>query len=272
MSNYDLKAEANRLQSQLNDIQRANNQLRSEINAAVQSVNQADRDLQDYNQRIRDVLDSAVGKINNSVNRALDAYELQGQIDRLYVQFKNMELANKTYPAMWLRREPGGGVEMYGGGYRRQFPKHVEEDTGFKEVVWGMLDAFQPGCLDFLVDRYMKVIDKYEPWALGWDCAGFDPSDFLVVSTITQKIRDKKLPTKVVGNECSGPITAYLDWTMIENGTAPDAPPPNSNVPPSMVTCLKTELFIPAAAIDVIERSPSETKIPMLRRLFTEPR
>jgi len=95
VSNYDLKAEANRLQSQLNDIQRANNQLRSEINAAVQSVNQADRDLQDYNQRIRDVLDSAVGKINNSVNRALDAYELQGQIDRLYVQFKNMELANK---------------------------------------------------------------------------------------------------------------------------------------------------------------------------------
>ena len=132
--------------------------------------------------------------------------------------FSNMELANKTYPAMWLRKEPGGGVEMYGGGYRRQFPKHVAEDTGFKEIVWGMLDAFQPGCLDFLVNRYMKVIDTYEPWGLGWDCAGFDPSDFLVVATITQKIRDRKLPTKVVGNECSGPITAYLDWTMIENG------------------------------------------------------
>lgn len=95
MSNYDLRAEVNNLQAQLRDIERANNQLRSEINAAVQSVNQADHDLKEYNDRIRNSLDSAVGKINGSVNRALDAYELQGQIDKLYVDFKNMELANK---------------------------------------------------------------------------------------------------------------------------------------------------------------------------------
>ena len=95
MSNYDLKSQVSQLQSQLRDIERANADLRREISNAVQSVDRADQDLKEYNQHVRNTLDSAVGKINHSINRAMDAYELQGQIDKLYVQFKNMELANK---------------------------------------------------------------------------------------------------------------------------------------------------------------------------------
>ena len=132
--------------------------------------------------------------------------------------FCNLELAGKQYPANWLRNAPGGGVQLYGGGYRRQFPKHVQEDTGFKEIVWGMFDTFQPGCLDFLLDRFTKVVDAYHPWAVGWDCAGFGPEDFLMVASFTEKLRKSGNPTRVVGNECVGPITAYLDWTIIENG------------------------------------------------------
>ena len=132
--------------------------------------------------------------------------------------FCNLELAGKQYPENWLRNAPGGGVQLYGGGYRRQFPKHVQEDTGFKEIVWGMFDTFQPGCLDFLINRFTKVIDTYHPWAIGWDCAGFGPEDFLMVASFTEKLRKSGNPTRIVGNECIGPITAYLDWTIIENG------------------------------------------------------
>ncbi len=132
--------------------------------------------------------------------------------------FCNLDYAGKRFPASWTRRTPGGGTQLYGGGYRVQLPPHVAKDTGLKEVVWGMFDTFQPGCLDFLVNRFTQVVDFYKPWAIGWDCAGFGPEDFLMVAAMTQKLRTNGYKTKVVGNECTGPINAYLDWTMIENG------------------------------------------------------
>lgn len=100
MGNYELRAEVSRLESELRSIEYENNQLRSEINSTVNSVNQAERNLSDYNQHIRNTLDNATGSINNSINRALDAYELQGEIDRLYVRYKNVELANKRIRAL----------------------------------------------------------------------------------------------------------------------------------------------------------------------------
>lgn len=100
MSNYELKAEVNRLESQLREIERENNQLKSEINSTVNSVNQAERNLTEYNQHIKSSLDNAIGGINNSTNRALDAYELQGQIDVLYTRYKCVELANKRIRAL----------------------------------------------------------------------------------------------------------------------------------------------------------------------------
>lgn len=100
MGNYDLKAEVSRLESELRTIERANAELRSEISSAVNSVNQAERDLANYNQHIRDTLDSATNSINNSTNRALSAYELQGQIDQLYTRYKAVELANKNIRAL----------------------------------------------------------------------------------------------------------------------------------------------------------------------------
>ncbi len=100
MGNYELRSEVNRLQSELRDIERENNELRSEINSTVNSVNQAEKNLANYNQHIRNTLDNATGIINSSVNRALEAYELQGQIDKLYVRYKNVELANKKIRAL----------------------------------------------------------------------------------------------------------------------------------------------------------------------------
>lgn len=95
MSNYSLKAEVSRLESKLREIEHENSQLRTEIATTVRSVNDADNKLTEYNQQVRNMLESANGTINKSINQALSSYELQGQIDQLYTRFKSVELANK---------------------------------------------------------------------------------------------------------------------------------------------------------------------------------
>lgn len=95
MSNSSLRAEVSRLESKLREIEHENSQLRAEIATTVKSVNEADRNLTDYNQQVRNMLESANGSINKSINQSLSSYELQGQIDRLYTRFKSVELANK---------------------------------------------------------------------------------------------------------------------------------------------------------------------------------
>lgn len=100
MSNMALKAEVNRLESELRRIKRENDKLKSEITSTVHSVNQAEQELSGYNQHIKDALETANGSINSSIDRALGAYELQGQIDRLYTRYKAIELANKRLRAL----------------------------------------------------------------------------------------------------------------------------------------------------------------------------
>lgn len=95
MSNSALRAEVSRLESKLRKIEHENSQLRAEIATTVRSVNEADNNLTAYNQQVRSLLENAGGSINKSIDQALSSYELQGQIDRLYTRFKNVELANK---------------------------------------------------------------------------------------------------------------------------------------------------------------------------------
>lgn len=83
MSNFQLRSEVSRLESKLHNIERENSQLQTEIRSAVNSINQAEQDLSAYNQHVRSSLEHAASVIDNSVNRSLSAYELQGQIDRL---------------------------------------------------------------------------------------------------------------------------------------------------------------------------------------------
>lgn len=100
VSNSQLQSKVNRLKSQLHGIERENNRLQAEIHSTINSINQAERNLSEYNQYIRSSLDNAVGVIDNSINRALSAYELQGQVDQLYTRYKCVELANKKIRAL----------------------------------------------------------------------------------------------------------------------------------------------------------------------------
>lgn len=95
MSNFELKAKVSQLELQLRQIEDENDTLRSEIAATVSNINNADSELDNYNRHIRSTLDQAAGAINSSINKALNAYEIQGEIDKIYLCYKNVELANK---------------------------------------------------------------------------------------------------------------------------------------------------------------------------------
>lgn len=99
MSNYALQSELNRLERELGRAQQYNAELRGELATIANGVDRAHRDLEDYNARIRNTLDNCDGVMHSSHQRVVDAIALQGDIERLYVRFKNVELANKKIRA-----------------------------------------------------------------------------------------------------------------------------------------------------------------------------
>lgn len=99
MSNYDLKSKLNQLESQLRQAERVNAELRGELSTVERGVSRAHKDLEDYNDKIRGTLDSCNGTMTSSHQRVIDAIEVQGEIERMYVRFKQMELANKKIRA-----------------------------------------------------------------------------------------------------------------------------------------------------------------------------
>ncbi|MCH5191711.1 MAG: hypothetical protein J1F23_06050 [Oscillospiraceae bacterium] len=95
MSNYALQSQLNQLEAELRRAQEINRQLRGELTTVANGVSRAHKDLEDYNSTIRNTLDNCNGAMHSSHQRVIDAIELQGDIERLYVKFKNVELANK---------------------------------------------------------------------------------------------------------------------------------------------------------------------------------
>lgn len=99
MSNYELKSRLNQLESQLRQAERVNAELRGELSTVERGVSRAHKELEDYNDRIRGTLDNCNGTMTSSHQRVIDAIEVQGEIERMYVRFKQMELANKKIRA-----------------------------------------------------------------------------------------------------------------------------------------------------------------------------
>ena len=99
MSNYELKSRLNQLESQLRQAERVNAELRGELSTVERGVSRAHKELEDYNDRIRSTLDNCNGTMTSSHQRVIDAIEVQSEIERMYVRFKQMELANKKIRA-----------------------------------------------------------------------------------------------------------------------------------------------------------------------------
>jgi hypothetical protein len=99
MSLSSLQSEVNRLERELSKALAYNQELRNELAIVTNGVSQAHSTLENYNSFIRNSLTNSENTMLSSHKRVIDAYEVQGEIERLYVRYKNMELANKKIRA-----------------------------------------------------------------------------------------------------------------------------------------------------------------------------
>lgn len=95
MSNFALRSQLSSLERELSRAQQINRELRVELSIIATGVSNADKELEDYNSKIRNTLESCNGSMNSSHRRVIDSIALQGEIEVLYTRFKHIELANK---------------------------------------------------------------------------------------------------------------------------------------------------------------------------------
>lgn len=88
-------SDINSLRAELSRQERMNSELKSQLYELASGVSAADGELTGFRNRVSDTLATSTQRMVNSHERVIQTYEVQGEIDKLYVRFKNMELANK---------------------------------------------------------------------------------------------------------------------------------------------------------------------------------
>lgn len=83
------------LRARLSQEQARNNELRGCLAELGAGVSSAERRMTDYKNRVQQSMTESVNRINNSHENIIRAHEIQNEINKMYVRFKNMELANK---------------------------------------------------------------------------------------------------------------------------------------------------------------------------------
>lgn len=83
------------LRAELSRQERINSELKSQLFELASGVSRAESELAGFRNHVTDTLAASTQKMVSSHERIIQAYEVQGEIDKLYVRFKNMELANK---------------------------------------------------------------------------------------------------------------------------------------------------------------------------------
>jgi len=84
------------IQSKIAEQQRINRELRQELYELESGVSQAASEWSSLTSQINTSLINGAGRVTNSHELTLKAYELQGEIEKLYKLFKNVEMANKN--------------------------------------------------------------------------------------------------------------------------------------------------------------------------------
>lgn len=90
-----LRSELSRVERELSRVEAINRELKNELSVVARGASSAHDTLENYNKRIQNSLSDANKMMHASHQRVIDAVALQGQIEKLYVRFKNIELANK---------------------------------------------------------------------------------------------------------------------------------------------------------------------------------
>ena len=83
------------LEAELNRQKAINRELRQELSEIEMGVSNGYRALEECNNQICNSLNASTAKFEDSHKKGIAAIELQGEIDKMYVRFKQMELANK---------------------------------------------------------------------------------------------------------------------------------------------------------------------------------
>ena len=98
MSNYELQSRLNQLQSELRAAERYNAELRGELSTVEHGVSRAHRDLEDYNDKLRNTLDRCNGTMQSSHQRVIDAHALAPKLPFYYCGIYNKRTANSMLP------------------------------------------------------------------------------------------------------------------------------------------------------------------------------
>lgn len=88
-------SELSALRARLSHEQAKNRELHGYLMELGSGVASACRELSDFESKVQNSLSASSNRINSSHQNIVQAYEMQMEIDKLYVRFKNMELANK---------------------------------------------------------------------------------------------------------------------------------------------------------------------------------
>ena len=87
------------LRARLSQEQARNRELRGHMTELSMGVSSAKRRVDDFQSKMSQTLGESNNRINHSHENIIHAYEVQAEIDKLYIRFKNMELANKKIRA-----------------------------------------------------------------------------------------------------------------------------------------------------------------------------
>lgn len=87
------------MRSLVNEQRRLNNELTSELNTITNGINSAYNRWNNLCNSVSNTMSNGASRVKSSHDAITAAYELQGEIDKMYVLFKNIELANKKIRA-----------------------------------------------------------------------------------------------------------------------------------------------------------------------------
>ncbi|MBR5564689.1 MAG: hypothetical protein IKW08_00850 [Roseburia sp.] len=129
------------LRARLSQEQARNSELRGCLAELGRGVSAAHREMSNYENKVQQTLNESNNRIRTSHENIIQAHEIQLEIDKLYVCFKNMELANKKIRAC-------NNKKYY------EFANY----TTVRKIVQGMLDNLN---LNMISDSIIyKAIEK----------------------------------------------------------------------------------------------------------------
>lgn len=165
----------------------------------------------------------------NSWKEKIHAEQLKAYIRKLqnerkfnlilyFRQLANLrERERGAFPDDWYKREPGGALHLYGGGYQTKLQPHVAAEVGYDTIPWGHHNFGNPAYRKFYLNEIFTAIRFYSPRAIGWDM-GSDLDEFSVIAETYDRLRQEGGKVKAVANESAGPTQAYSDMVLLENG------------------------------------------------------